>query len=281
MFDFKFDWAPDMETGYSDIDTQHKQLFKIGRDLEQLIRIQCIGVTDKQLLDIVCALRDYTGYHFYEEERIMQEMNYSDTAAHKKFHKKCSDYVMKLDLPKIKAEPLKQLKLVKDEVQNWIMAHVLSEDKNMIIAYRKYLEEAKENASKSDVQDDEKYGRLLKEYDVVKLYLYKDQTCKGHLVAVFKESATEMTRLSALERNIFFADIAKAAKVLKKCYDPDAICYMDMGDMREAGDKLTYHIIPKYKEDGNFGVQPTIDYNAAYENAQRFEAIFEKLKDKF
>ena len=143
------------------------------------------------------------------------------------------------------------------------------------------MEEAKENASKSDVQDDEKYGRLLKEYDVVKLYLYKDQTCKGHLVAVFKESATEMTRLSALERNIFFADIAKAAKVLKKCYDPDAICYMDMGDMRGAGDKLTYHIIPKYKEDGNFGVQQVIDYGTAYENTQRYDAIYEKMKDKF
>lgn len=277
MFDFKFDWAPDMETGYSDIDTQHKQLFKIGRDLEQLIRIQCIGVTDKQLLDIVCELRDFTGYHFYEEERMMQEMSYFRMNAHKKFHKKCSDYVMKLDLPKIKEEPMKQLKIIKDEVQDWIMTHVLSEDKDMIAAYRKYLEE-KENALKEEIQTEGKYGRFLKEYDVVKLYLYKDQTCKGHLVAVFKEAATEMSRLSTLERNIFFADIAKAAKVLKKCYSPDAICYMDLEDMT---DKLVYHIIPKYKEDGNFGVQQMIDYGAVYENSQRYDAIFEKMKDKF
>lgn len=277
MFDFKFDWAPDMETGYSDIDTQHKQLFKIGRDLEQLIRIQCIGVTDKQLLDIVCELRDFTGYHFYEEERMMQEMSYFRMNAHKKFHKKCSDYVMKLDLPKIKEEPMMQLKLIKDEVQDWIMTHVLSEDRDMIAAYRKYLEE-KDNDLKEEIQTEEKYGRFLKEYDVVKLYLYKDQTCKGHLVAVFKEAATEMSRLSTLERNIFFADIAKAAKVLKKCYNPDAICYMDMEDMT---DKLVYHIIPKYKEDGNFGVQQMIDYGAVYENPQRYDAIFDKMKDKF
>ena len=277
MFDFKFDWAPNMETGYTDIDTQHKQLFKIGRDLEQLIRIQCIGVTDKQLLDIVCELRDYTGYHFYEEERMMQEMGYPHIAAHKKFHKKCSDYVMKLDLPKIKNEPMKQLKLIKDEVQGWIMTHVLSEDRDMITAYRKYLQE-KESALKEEVETEGKYGRFLKEYDVVKIYLYKDQTCKGHLVAVFKEAAREMCRLSTLERNIFFADIAKAAKVLKKCYSPDAICYMDMEDM---GDKLVYHIIPKYKEDGNFGVQQMIDYGAVYENTQRYDAIFEKMKDKF
>lgn len=278
MFDFKFDWAPNMETGNSDIDTQHKQLFKIGRDLEQLIRIQCIGVTDKQLLDIVCELRDYTGYHFYEEERMMQEMEYSGIAAHKKFHKKCYDYVMKLDLPKIKAEPMKHLKQIKDEVQDWIMTHVLSEDKEMVIAYQKYLKEGKASASNESNQTEEKYGRFLKEYDVVKLYLYKDQTCKGHLVAVFKESATEMCRLSALERNLFFADIAKAAKVLKKCYDPDAICYMNMEDME---DKLVYHIIPKYKEDGNYGVQQIIDYEASYDNTRRYDAIYEKIKDKF
>ena len=139
MFDFKFDWATNMETGDPAIDKQHKQLFKIGRDLEQLIRIQCIGVTDKQLLDIVCELRDYTGYHFYEEERMMQEMNYPGINSHKKFHKRCSEYVVKLDLPKIKADPLKQLKLMKDEVQDWIMGHVLNEDRDMIAAYQKYL----------------------------------------------------------------------------------------------------------------------------------------------
>lgn len=277
MFDFKFDWASNMETGYSNIDKQHKQLFKIGRDLEQLIRIQCIGVTDKQLLDIVCELRDYTGYHFYEEERMMQEMSYSRINAHKKFHKKCSDYVMKLDLPKIKEEPVKQLKLIKDEVQEWIMTHVLSEDRDMIAAYQKYLQK-KDKALKETIETEEKYGRFLKEYDVVKLYLYKNQTCKGHLVAVFKEAATQMSRLSTLERNILFADIAKAAKVLKKCYNPDAICYMNLEDM---DDKLVYHIIPKYKEDGNFGVQQMIDYGAVYENTQRYDAIYDKMKDKF
>ena len=277
MFDFKFDWAPNMETGYGDIDTQHKQLFKIGRDLEQLIRIQCIGVTDKQLLDIVCELRDYTGYHFYEEERMMQEMNYPRMAAHKKFHKRCSDYITKLDLPKIKAEPMKHLKLIKDEVQAWIMEHVLSEDRDMIAAYQKYLKE-KEKVAQAEVQTEETYGRFLKEYDVVKVYLYKDQTCKGHLVAVFKETAKELCRLSTLERNIFFADVAKAAKVLKKCYNPDAICYMNLEDM---DDKLVCHIIPKYQEDDNFGVQQIINYDVAFERTKRYNAIFDKLKDKF
>ncbi len=275
MFDFKFDWVDSMNTGMESIDTQHKQLFKIGRDLEQLLRIQCIGVTDKQLLDIVCELRDYTGYHFYEEERMMEEMCYPRITEHKKFHKKCSNYIMGLDLPKIKEEPVKQLQLMRDEVQSWIVDHVLGEDAQMTTAYLKYEKEKKDRESKEEVPAEERYGRFLKEYDVVKLYLYKNQNCKGHLVAVFKESAKEMCRLSALERNLFFADIAKAAKALKKCYQPDAICYMDLEDMN---DSLVYHIIPKYKEEEHFGVQEIVDYTAEYQNKTRYEAVYEKIK---
>lgn len=278
MFDFKFDWDRSMETGHEDIDTQHKQLFKIGRDLEQLLRIQCIGVTDKQLLDIVCGLRDFTAYHFYVEERMMDEMSYPRISEHKKFHKKCSDFITGLDMPKLKAEPVKELKLIRDEVQEWIMNHVLSEDCKMTTAYQKYREEQVARSEKVEIPAEEKYGRFLKEFDVVKVYLYKNQDHKGHLVAVFKESARELCRLSALERNLYFADVAKAAKVLKKCYSPDAICYMDLEDM---DDKLVSHIIPKYKEDGNYGVQPVIDFEAEYTNVSRYEAIYEKMKQAF
>ncbi|MBO5241744.1 MAG: hemerythrin domain-containing protein [Lachnospiraceae bacterium] len=278
MFDFKFDWDRTMETGLADVDTQHKQLFKIGRDLEQLLRIQCIGVTDKQLLDIVCELRDFTAYHFYVEERMMDEMSYPRITEHKKYHKRCSDFITGLDLPKIKAQPMEELKKIRDEVQEWIMNHVLSEDCKMTTAYKKYQKEEEERANKVEVPAEEKYGRFLKEYDVVKVYLYKNQDYKGHLVAVFKESAKELSKLSALERNLYFADVSKAAKVLKKCYNPDAICYMDLEDM---SDKLVSHIIPKYKEDGNYGVFPNIDFEAEYTNASRYEAIYEKMKQAF
>ncbi len=278
MFDFKFDWDKSMETGLEDVDTQHKQLFKLGRDVEQLLRIRCIGVTDKQLLDIVCGLRDFTAYHFYVEERMMDEMCYPRITEHKKFHKKCSDFITGLNMPKLKAEPEKELKLIRDEVQGWIMNHVLNEDCKMTTAYQKYQKEQAARSEKVEIPAEEKYGRFLKELDVVKVYLYKNQDHKGHLVAVFKESAKELCRLSTLERNLYFADVAKAAKVLKKCYSPDAICYMDLEDM---DDKLVSHIIPKYKEDGNYGVQPVIDLETEYTNVSRYEAIYEKMKQAF
>ena len=89
MFDFKFNWEKNLNTSIESIDVQHKQLFKLGRDMEQLLQMQCIGVTDKQLLDIVCGLRDFTAYHFYAEETIMDEISYPKITKHKQFHKKC------------------------------------------------------------------------------------------------------------------------------------------------------------------------------------------------
>ena len=42
MFDFKFDWEKNLNTSIESIDVQHKQLFKLGRDMEQLLQMQCM-----------------------------------------------------------------------------------------------------------------------------------------------------------------------------------------------------------------------------------------------
>lgn len=275
MFDFKFDWEKNLETGIESIDTQHKQLFKIGRDIEQLLRIQCIGITDKQLIDIVCELRDFTGYHFYAEESMMAEMGYDGMNDHIKHHRMCSDYITKINMPKLKAEPLQGLELIRDEVQSWIMMHILGEDKKMAQEYLAY-QKAKTGkaAPRKDIMED-KFGSYIGMLDVTKFYLYKDQTCRGRIVAVFNESAKELCALSALERNMFFADIAKAAKAVKKSFKPDAICYQDMEDMN---DKLVFHIIPKYKENGTYGVPQTIDHPVVYTDDETYQQIFEQLQ---
>ena len=53
MFDMKFDWRPYMATGIDMIDNQHKQILRVGRDIEQLLQRHCINVTQKELLSIL------------------------------------------------------------------------------------------------------------------------------------------------------------------------------------------------------------------------------------
>lgn len=131
MFDFVFDWRDDLSVEIDSIDEQHKGLFKIGRDMEQLLQRQCIGVTDKQLLDIVCALRDYVAYHFYEEERMMEKAGYSNLSAHRKTHNDFVNYISNIDCPKLKSNPFTELKNIKEHVTDFIFEHMLREDVTM------------------------------------------------------------------------------------------------------------------------------------------------------
>ena len=218
MFDFKFDWEKNLNTSIESIDVQHKQLFKLGRDMEQLLQMQCIGVTDKQLLDIVCGLRDFTAYHFYAEE----------------------------DMEMAKA----------------------------YLAYRKTVDESKQKTTEKDLEDI--YGAYVADLDISRVYLYRDQTCRGRVAVVFKESARELCRLSTLERNMFFADIAKTAKTLNKLFAPDAINYFDSEDY---SDRLIFHVIPKYKENGTYGVPQTLDKPCLQTDNAQYDKIYQQLKE--
>lgn len=131
MFDFEFNWQNELNTGIVSIDNQHKQLFRIGRDMEQLLRMQCIGVTDKQLLDIVCELREYVAYHTYEEEVLMAEGGYSGIEFHIEQHKDLIRYVEEINCPKLREDPNMELKAIKDRLQDWIFSHILMEDRKM------------------------------------------------------------------------------------------------------------------------------------------------------
>lgn len=135
MLDFKFDWCADVETGISIMDTQHKELFRIGREIEQLVICHCIGVTNTQLLNVIMELREYVAYHFYEEEKLMLENNYPNYAAHKAKHDETVHYIVNIDLKKLSLCPYEILGKLKTYLQDWIFSHLLVED----IALGNYL----------------------------------------------------------------------------------------------------------------------------------------------
>lgn len=260
MFDFKFDWRPDLDLHISTIDMQHRQLFEMGRDMEQLLRVQCIGVTDKQQLDIVCRLRDYTGYHFYAEEKLMEDTGYPNLAKHHAEHSAFTDKVMKINLPKLQKEPQKELQIIKDLVQDWIFAHLLHEDQEMA----KYLlthgvdndgsltpkQEQQEIQEVNDILD-ETYGLFICKMNATNIYLSMDQSNKGRVTVVYIKKVKDFSTLTALERNNFFEEVSKVARVIRKVFNPQALEYAFMGDVDE---RLHFHIVPKYKETDNWGV---------------------------
>lgn len=278
MFDFQFNWSPEFNTNIELIDTHHKQLFKIGRDIEQLLQTNCIGVTDKQLLDIICELRDFSGYHFYEEERLMEEYHYPEKESHRKLHLAFSSKIAGVILPDLKANPMIELEKIRNEVQDNLLEHILKADKQMAeyllgVMNRVAIDEG---ASKGELDPFETiYGMKICELDMTKVYLYHDQTHKGHTVLIHKEDAKDFNRLSVLERNFFFADMARVAKTIRTIYAPQAFNYASYSDMES---QLHMHIVPKYKEQQDWGKPFVLEGSKQLLPQSEYELIAEAIR---
>ena len=75
-------WTLDLDTGFTDIDDQHKVLVdKINKfyDVYQTGNVVDIKIALQELLD-------YTVFHFDHEEKMLEEANYRMLEPHKKVH---------------------------------------------------------------------------------------------------------------------------------------------------------------------------------------------------
>ncbi len=140
MFDFKFDWCKEMECGIQIIDEQHQELFRIIREIEQLIMSDCKHATPKQLLEIVCELREYINYHFYTEENLMARYQYPKLAIHMADHIDLKEYILKFDLPSLAKDPKNVLTGLKEHMQDYLFNHILQEDRNLCLYLAPYAE---------------------------------------------------------------------------------------------------------------------------------------------
>lgn len=140
MFDFKFNWDDTINTGIEVIDMQHKELFRIGRAIEQLVITRCIGMEEKQLLQIICELREYVAYHFYEEEHLMELYNISSLNEHKVEHKKYQDMILSIDLKKFNDHLFDEVAKLKDNITQLVFHHMLTTDREMAKELREKMD---------------------------------------------------------------------------------------------------------------------------------------------
>ena len=281
MFDMKFDWRPDMATGIDMIDNQHKQILRVGRDIEQLLQRHCINVTQKELLSILCDIRDFTGYHFYAEEALMDECHYSDIVHHKKMHSDMIDEVNKFDFAALRKDPEKTLQTVHDQILDLVFSHMLVEDMKFAKEYEKYTSEnhsGKTGKSRNFSECNRLYGLKICDLDMTYVYLDRDQHSIGRALMVSKEKKSSLNQLATLERNIFFADVFVVAGAITRAFHPDAIEYGYYGDIDE---RLVFHIVPKYKTNDDWGTpfDPRSDHRSSSKlSADEYEDIATKLK---
>lgn len=124
-------WNDSFKTNIDIIDKQHKELFRLLRDLEQMLLTKCVQYKYDDFVYTLCEIREYVTYHFYTEEKYMIEINYPDLAIHQKSHETFKKNINKINYDDLKADPYKVIKAVKIQVEDYIMHHILIEDKKI------------------------------------------------------------------------------------------------------------------------------------------------------
>lgn len=117
-------WTEDLHVGHETIDEQHKQLFSIAADLVQAIEE---GRGEAMLKEIFSRLKEYTQYHFKEEEAYMQEIGYPQADAHAAQHAILIIRVGTLKRLIESGEPISPAG-VGLFLQDWIAQHIMQDD---------------------------------------------------------------------------------------------------------------------------------------------------------
>ncbi len=123
-------WTEDLAVGIDKIDEQHRELFSRINNLLLAIKEQrCKTEIDKTIE----FLDDYARFHFSEEERRMEEHEYSALQEHRLQHavylKNIAELKEQAALPRESGMSYELSVLATQTVVDWIVAHIMKTDK--------------------------------------------------------------------------------------------------------------------------------------------------------
>ena len=128
----QFKWNKGCRLGIDDIDSQHRLLFAIAGELQDIVKPDEQGPEIKYLIDHV---RKYVNEHFQYEELFMEKIDYPELSEHRKIHK----YIVEeINHTLTSSKNLKNLKEQLDYLMTiWIKDHILVQDKKYAEWYSK------------------------------------------------------------------------------------------------------------------------------------------------
>lgn len=129
-----FIWDDKYSVGNKEIDDQHRYLFELASSLPE-------SLEDGPLKKTIMALYKYALKHFNAEEEMMRAISYPDAVAHSQMH---NDLVSRLNeismIPFKNDEDLIRFKLF---VYDWVIEHIMHQDKKFFDYARQIIQENK------------------------------------------------------------------------------------------------------------------------------------------
>lgn len=123
-----YQFTKDCEIGIETIDTEHRYLFHLINDANELLKDDANGVVSAKL--VISKLKDYADYHFSNEEEYMSSIADPELSRQKIEHNKFREYISDANV-KLKADEENSKMILTDLLQylsKWLFQHILSSD---------------------------------------------------------------------------------------------------------------------------------------------------------
>ncbi len=120
-----------------------------------------------------------------------------------------------------------------------------------------------------------KFGYEICELPASTVYLFKEQSHPGRCIVASKHHVSEMLELSVEEQNAFLADVVKTANAIHEVFAPDKLNYGMYGD---TGHHLHMHLVPKYRDEFEWGGTFAMDPNLKKLDEAQCEEVAAKLR---
>lgn len=127
----RIEWTSDLSVGVVMVDEQHKKLFKLIDDF--YANIQSKSPVDR-MKELIMALKDYSVFHFSEEEALMRKAEYADYEVHKQQH---DAFIAKVDdfATRFSSGKLILTVEITNFIKDWLIKHISVMDKKYVPSF--------------------------------------------------------------------------------------------------------------------------------------------------
>lgn len=118
-------------TGIALIDKEHKELFRIIGEVQHAIADEFLYDKYDEIVRLLEELKDYTKFHFQDEELYMESIHYDGLEAQKRAHDAFVTRLEEMDLEHIDENQQETLEELLEFLTQWLVNHILNSDKKI------------------------------------------------------------------------------------------------------------------------------------------------------
>lgn len=118
-------------TGIALIDSEHRELFRIIGEVHRVITDEFIPDKYDEIVFLLEEMKRYTIFHFTDEEKYMESIQYEGLEAQKRAHDAFIARLEGIDLEHVDEHQQETLEELMEFLTEWLINHILNSDKKI------------------------------------------------------------------------------------------------------------------------------------------------------